>query len=449
MATPADLAVFGGGAGGGKTWALLLEAMRHKDKPGYAGVIFRRSFPQIEQPGGLWEQSVKLYPFADGVPKGSDFLWRFPRGAQIKFAHLQHEWTVQNWQGSEVPFIGFDELTHFSEETFYYMLSRNRSLSGVRPYVRATCNPDPDSFVARLISWWIGEDGYPIPARAGVLRWFVRENGALDFADSAAELVERHGPETLPKSLTFIPSLVTDNKLLLEANPEYLANLKALPLVEQARLLGGNWLVRAEAGTIFNRDWFGTATEGEVPKDGVECRFFDFAGSARKLAKRDPDYTATVKLRRYGHTVYVMHAHQERVPPAEHEAYMRQWVDADLRRRQGTPLRYMLRWEEEPGSASARETWRLVSLFAGLDAMGVRATDDKLTRAKPLAAQARVGNVAIVAGPWNEEWVSHMHNQPDWPHDDLMDASSGAFNALMLGEAGAGDALLQAFSSWG
>nr|WP_234841454.1 terminase family protein [Sinorhizobium meliloti] len=68
-------------------------------------------------------------------------------------------------------------MTHFSAKQFWYMVSRNRSMSGVRPYTRATCNPDADSWVAELIRWWIDQDtGLPIPERAGVLRWFVRSD---------------------------------------------------------------------------------------------------------------------------------------------------------------------------------------------------------------------------------------------------------------------------------
>jgi hypothetical protein len=75
---------------------------------------------------------------------------------------------VYDWQGAQIPLICFDELTHFRAHQFFYMVSRNRSTCGVRPYIRATCNPDADSWVANFLAWWIDpETGFPIPERAG------------------------------------------------------------------------------------------------------------------------------------------------------------------------------------------------------------------------------------------------------------------------------------------
>ena len=79
--------------------------------------------------------------------------WRWPRGGKLKFSHLQFETTVYDWQGAQITLICFDELTHFSAHRFFYMVSRNRSTCGVRPYIRGTCNPDSESWVADFLSW--------------------------------------------------------------------------------------------------------------------------------------------------------------------------------------------------------------------------------------------------------------------------------------------------------
>lgn len=96
--------------------------------------------------------------------------------------------------------------------------------------VRATCNPDVDSWVAKFIAWWIDQEtGYPIPERSGVLRYFCRENVEVKWGDSPEELSEKYGVEPeLCKSVTFIASSVYDNKILLERDPSYLANLRKL-----------------------------------------------------------------------------------------------------------------------------------------------------------------------------------------------------------------------------
>ena len=195
------------------------------------------------------------------------------------------------------------------------MLSRNRSLCGVRPYMRATCNPVPDDdptggWIHEFIGWYIGEDGYAIPERSGVVRWFAVVNDALHWAGTADEL-RRQYPGSEPKSFTFILSSVFDNQILLKADPGYLANLMALPLVDRERLLGdgkrgGNWKIKPAAGKVFNRGWFEVVDA--APAGGRTVRFWDLAATEKTVAKPDPDFTAGVKMRRVGDIYYVMDA---------------------------------------------------------------------------------------------------------------------------------------------
>ena len=420
--------IYGGAAGGGKTWALLLEPLRHVQNEKFGAVIFRRTYPQVTNEGGLWDKAGELYPLLGARPRMGDMQWIFPAGPKIKFAHLQHETNIYDWQGSEVPLFEFDELTHFTETQFFYMLSRNRSMSGVRPYIRAATNPDADSWVAKLIAWWIGDDGFPLYERSGVVRWFIRVDGIIQWADSPEALIAEYGDHALPKSLTFIPARITDNQALLRANPEYLANLQALSLVDRARLLDGNWKVRPEAGKVFNRGWFDIVDT--VPRDGVDCRFWDFAASEKELKGDDPDYTASVKIRKQGSTYYILDCMNVRKAPAEIDSLVKRIAANDLAQTKGLPIKYKVRWEIEPGSAGLRENWRLTTMLDGYDCGGDRPEGDKLTRAKPLASQAEVKNVKLLRGEWNEEFLTHMHHQPDWPHDDIMDAAAGAYNAI-------------------
>ena len=222
LASAADIAIYGGAAGGGKTYASILETLRHKDRPGFYSVFFRRTMPQIHNPGALWDTSRQVYPLTGATPKEQPSEWYWPSGARVKMAHLEHESTVEDWQGSQVPLFLFDELTHFSRSMFFYMLSRNRSECGVRPYMRATCNPDPDSWVAEFIGWWIDPaTGYAIPERSGKLRWFIRRGDDFVWADSRDEVLAKV-PGANPveaKSLTFVPAKLEDNKILETANP--------------------------------------------------------------------------------------------------------------------------------------------------------------------------------------------------------------------------------------
>jgi len=257
LSSPADIAIYGGAAGGGKSFALLLEALRHTGNADFGAVIFRRTTPQIRNEGGLWDESTKIYGALGATPKQQTLEWRFGSGASVSFSHLEYDSDVLSWQGAQIPLIGFDELTHFSAKQFWYMLSRNRSTCGVRPYIRGTCNPDPDSFVAELIAWWIDQEtGYPIQKRSGVIRYFVRVNDALYWADNPDELRRKYPTVGEPKSFTFVAASIEDNRILMDADPGYAANLHALATVDRERLLRGNWRIRDESASIIKAKWW-------------------------------------------------------------------------------------------------------------------------------------------------------------------------------------------------
>lgn len=275
LSSPADIAIGGGAAGVGKTFAELLEPLRHKDVKGFNTIFFRRTTVQIRNPGGLWDESTEIYPMFGASSNSQQLEWTFKSGVSFKFSHLQHEKDIYEHQGAQYCLINFDELCHFTKKQFFYLLSRNRSMCGVRPYVRATCNPDPDSFVAELIEWWIdmeeffpnGEKnphyGFPISERSGVLRYFIVDNENYIWGNTKQEVIDKAphifdaevfediNPDDLVKSITFIPGDIYQNKELLNKNPEYLANLMAQDEDEKARLLYGNWKIRVDELCIF------------------------------------------------------------------------------------------------------------------------------------------------------------------------------------------------------
>ena len=436
LASPADIAIYGGSAGGGKTWALLMEPLRHAANPQFGAVFFRRNLVQVRNEGGLWDESEKLYPHLNASPRSApDLSWTFPAGATVSFGHLEHEKTVLNWQGAQIPLICFDELTHFTAKQFWYLLSRNRSMCGVRPYVRATCNPDADSWVAEFISWWIDPDtGLPIPERAGVLRWFVRIGDTIIWADSPAELAGYTAPDENgdekpipPKSVTFIPAKLSDNKALMAADPGYLANLMALPTVERERLLGGNWKIRPAAGLLFQRGW--CQVVDAVPAGVRWMRGWDLAATP-KVEGNDPDGTAGTKIGRLPDGRYIVRHHvKDYLSPNGVETRIRNPAEQD-----GDETEISL--PQDPGQAGKSQVANLIKLLAGFTARATPESGDKVTRFSPFSAQAEAGNVLVLRGPWNDGWFTALEGFPDATHDDDADSTSRAFNALIEPKAG-------------
>lgn len=296
LKSPADIVIGGGAAGAGKTFTLLLEALRYMDVKGFGGVIFRRTYPQITLEGCLWDTSTNIYQPLGLIANKTALEWRAYNGNKLKFGHLQHEKNIYDYQGSQIPLIGFDELTHFTEKMFFYLLSRNRTACGVRPYVRATCNPDPDSWVKRLIQWWIDpETGFPIPERAGVLRYFTRDNNQMIWGDTKQEVIEKCShvfekgfdgvdKEDLIKSLTFIPGDIYGNKELLRVNPNYLGDLLAQDDATKSQLLDGNWNVKVDALSVYDYVAINDLFTNEFVKPGRKAITVDCARFGSDLA---------------------------------------------------------------------------------------------------------------------------------------------------------------------
>jgi predicted phage terminase large subunit-like protein len=431
LATSADIAIYGGAAGGGKTFALLMEPLRHIANPDFGAVIFRRTSPQITTEGGLWDTSSGLY-----VPLGASgitqpYRWTFPAGSKIEFHHLQLEKNIFDWQSSQIPFIGWDELTHFTSRQFWYLLSRNRTMCGVRPYIRGTTNPDPDSFVKELIRWYLDAEGeYADLSKAGVIRWLMRTGDDIVWFASRKEALDYacdvlKNPELSSKSFTFIPSSVYDNRLLLESDPGYLANLQALPRVDRERLLKGNWKVRATAGTIFNRNDFEIVDAAPFPD--AEIRYWDRAATEPNEQNQDPDWTAGVHMVRASGMFFITDVNRFRGKPFTVKTAIKNTATQD-------GVKCPVGIEVDPGQAGKYEFDDYLRSITGYVVRGYPAQKAKIVRWSPLSAAAQGGLVKLVKGAWNDAFLTEMENvseDPDeYAHDDQADAASGAYNVL-------------------
>lgn len=430
ISSPASICIYGGSAGSGKTWGGLYDFLRNSKHPGFQGVAFRRIAEDITKPGALWDTAADLYPLFQGRGNKSELEWIFPSGAKLTMAGMKDEKDREKWQGTAVPYIYFDEGTQFLASQFWYMPSRNRSTTGIPGRMRMGCNPDPDSFVRELIDWWIGKDGFPIMARAGIVRWFIRRGFNLEWADTKEDLIKRFGTDQEPKSLTFIPSTIYHNRILMEKDPGYISNLKALNYVDRMQLLEGNWNVRAIAGSYFKREYFGLPIEA-VPTAGIvkRVRFYDRAASEISTMNPHPDATVGILMCKDGAGRFYVE-HMERIHASP---YMVERKILELAERDGKHTQ--IGWMQDPGSAGVKESQDLAFKLAGYSFQFEPSNKSKETRAKPLSSQCQAGNVKILRGAWNDDFFRELEGFPDGPHDDIVDAFSGAFNMLLTGAA--------------
>lgn len=234
MARPEYEALYGGAAGGGKSDALIIEALRQVHIPHYKALILRKTFPQLAE---LIDKSLNYYPrvFPKARYNASSHTWTFPSGAKIIFGAMQYTKDRTKYQGQAYDFIAFDELTHFTYEEYSYLFSRNRPNGpGTRVYIRATANP------------------------GGIGHGWVKERfitAAQPMQPIVEEIEWREPDGTLQKreqKRIFVPSSVFDNKALLDNDPQYVQRLASMPEAERNALLYGDW--DSFSGQVFT-EW--------------------------------------------------------------------------------------------------------------------------------------------------------------------------------------------------
>lgn len=418
-------ALYGGAAGGGKSDALLAAATRYIGEPSYAAILFRRTYPELEK--SLVERSLTLYRRQGGRYNDQKKMWRFPSGARIMFGHMEHEKDKLQYQGAEFQFCGFDELTHFTESQYLYLMSRLRSSQGLPCFMRGSSNPGGPGheWVMRRWAAWLDPAYEGKRAAAGEARAFVR--------DGESEVEVQIGSEG-SLARTFIPAKVADNPHLAENDPGYVARLKTLDVVTRRRLLDGDWAVRPARGLYFKRGWI-SILDGAQTNDIVKrVRYWDRAATdpAEVGDKRDPDWTIGVKLSKTSRGLYIVeHVARERAEPHEIERLIKNTAQQD-----GQDVEIGL--EQEPGASGKFEVKYYIRELAGYNIRAWPATGDKITRAGPVSAQAAAGNIKLVRGAWNEPFLATLESFPEG-HDDDVDALSGAFSVLNPISAGDSD----------
>lgn len=267
-------ALYGGAAGGGKSEALVMEALRQVHIPHYKALILRKTFPELSE---LIDKSLFYYPrvYPGAKYNTSAHTWSFPGGARVVFGSMQRPADRVKYQGRAYDYIAFDELTHFTYEEYSYLFSRNRPNGpGTRCYIRATANP------GGVGHGWVKER-------------FISAGPPLRPIRETVEWREPDGTQRRKvQARVFVPASVYDNPALLGNDPDYVARLASMPEAERRALLYGDW--DSFSGQVFTEwrnapehyaDRLGTHVIApfKVPGDWSIWRGFDF-GYARPFS---------------------------------------------------------------------------------------------------------------------------------------------------------------------
>jgi predicted phage terminase large subunit-like protein len=399
-------AFYGGAAGGGKSEALLMGAAQYAEVPGYSAVILRRTFADLAQPGAIMDRSKEWWTGTAAKWNEDKKEWRFPSGATIKFGHFENNSAKNNYMSAEYQYIAFDEATQFPYDTYRFMFSRLRRRRNllVPLRVRAASNPGG-----------IGHD------------W-------------ANQRFIIEGPEN---GRVFVPAKLDDNPSIEQ--DEYRQSLNELDPVTRAQLLEGDWSIMG-SGANFRRGWFGILDEKPVQFERI-VRFWDTASTAPSL-NNDPDYTVGVLMGRCPDKTYViLDVQRMQGTPADVQNLVKTTAQVDAAEYGGAVETYM---EQEPGASGKMmiEHYQFYVL-AGYYFQGIKHTGPKVVRAASFSSMAQAKNVKIVRGKYLSAFFDELEGFPYGSHDDIVDATAGAFNRLTVGgELRPAGSLLERMFSW-
>lgn len=457
----ADVVIYGGAAGSGKSHLMLMRALMQVEDPHYNAIVFRRTTTTLRD--GLWGEAKQMYrPWKKSIQE-QPMRMEFESGAVIKFNHMEHDKHAENdHQGKQYSLICFDEGTQFSEYQIQYLMSRMRSAAEGNSQMFISCNPDPDSFLCQWIDWWLDDDGYPLLERSGKERYYCTINGELKFADTEEELFEQWSDYlkvwnprkeewviTKPKRMCFIAGTIFDNPALIEANPQYLATLNALPPIEKARLLDGNWYIRPEGSSHYKRGWVKKASR--VPDNAVYCRAWDKASTKPSDANKYPDFTACIKMAKCKNgDFYIVgdfhpDCHDEKDPTVmgrfRETSGARNIKIERQAHHDGVNCTVVL--PQDPGAAGATEyqeaSKALITLGFKVKKDPMPTANSKLVRFSPFSSACENGIVYIVESTFNPTTLESFHKELEafdgerstkLRKDDRPDCTATAFNHL-------------------
>lgn len=396
---------YGGAAGGGKSITLMMGASRYVDIPGYSALLLRRTYPELALPGGLIDVGHMMFGGTGARWNQTEKKWTFPSGATILFGYLAHEADKYRYKSSAFQYIGFDELTHFSETQYLYLFSRLRK---------------PASGLLSRVPLEIGSGSNP----GGPYHDWVRR----DLVD----------PATRKPDAIFMPARIADNRELDQES--YVGMLGHLPSVERDRLLLGDWDAQ-ESGNRFWASWFNMVDQtlwrdsdqqggrSAAPPVVARMRSWDIAATEPSISRPEPDWTVgTLLARHQDNTTTIEDVVRTRVGPGALERVLVSTANMDGRQ-------VTIRIEQEPGASG--KLWahdlarRVLPGYAVVIGLPVGSKD---VRARPFASAAERGLVYVVRAHWNAEWLDELQrfdplvkNQVD----DQVDSASAGYADLM------------------
>lgn len=428
-----NVTLYGGAAGSGKTFALLITALKFMQYPRGTGIIFRRTSAELRAGGGIWEEAINMYSnlYGDLLKiDNTDLVITFPNKAKLKFSHMQYEKDAYSHKGGQYSFVAFDEATDFTETQVTFLMSRMRNANvSHEPQMFLTTNPDYHSFLRHWIQdFYLDENtGIPIDEKSNIERFFVKNGDKMEWYDSRKEAEEIYGSTKASgiRSFRFIRANIFDNPYYRDS--EYLSNLMSLNEVQKNIMLYGSWLAREAQGGYWKREKVNIVDRPPLnPTKRVLA--VDFAFTEKSSANRDPDSTAFVLMSKDKNNVYTV----ENVVTMQQRVHVVEEMLFEIAEKVGRETLICI--PQDPNAqagAYARDLQRRLS-EKGFTCRLQKPVKSKLVRFQPFASVTEAGFVNVVDGAWNKEYFDQLEifDGAGRYHDDMVDATSDAFFML-------------------
>ena len=462
-----DITVFGGAAGGGKSYQGILRFLQFVNEPEYQGYVIRKTQASLKY--GAFKLAIRLFTAWESRVKINrvDMTFKFPSGCTIIFKGLDGTASIEYFQGQEISGAMVDEATHIKYPEIEWLMTRLRTNAvGVKPTVWFTCNPDPDHFIAEWVDWYLipkktyvtdektgrrqDVGGRVDPEKNGKIRWYYLLEGIYHWDEDRDRLIEScksliYDADQKPMSFRFIGATCDDNPVLLEEQPDYKNRLLNKTLIEVERLLFGNWHIREEGAGYWKHSWckkiksFPVQGSDDLPPDDSidkRVRCWDLAWTEPSDVNPDPDYTAGVMMFRTKKGYYVVeNVVRQRMRAGSVYKYICDIAKKDYEY-YGIVPQFI---PEDP--AAGKATYQFAKEY--LMSNGITAVNkvtgskqaNKLERFKNFAAASENHAVLIMEAEWNDIYFNELEvfdGTRNTRHDDMVDATSDAFNVLYL-----------------
>lgn len=477
LKSDADVIVYGGARGSGKTFTSLMRFLRWVHDDNFHAYVIRKNSTDMVGGGGAFDEAVKMFtqfdPRVEFTKKPMSI--KFPHssghkrltGADFTFIGLDGQAGKNALQGKQISAAMVDEATHLTLDEIEWIIQGLRTLAKepdgtpMKPSIWLTCNPDPDSYILEWIKDYylypegtiidgVDVSGRPNPERNGDYRYFLKQGNDYVWAATYEELFDTYNhlygfdPVTgkslcQPMKFQFIGATVYDNPPLLKSDPAYLQKLLNLSRVEKERMLYGSWFAREEAGGHFKRAWVEPLLLEMPPEDQIvqRVRTFDLASSVPTESNPFPDWTAGTLWAKTKDGRYIIeHVERFQKRAGDVEQAVLDMVKKDMEFYKKNYKAYL---PEDPGSAGkiAKQYWAKIFAEQGIPIyfIKVSSANGKMKNFEPFSAASQNGLVSVLKGDWNSMLFNELESfdgkrSSSAKKDDMCDSTASGFNVL-------------------